>query len=174
MNIAMTKISLLGETSLHQKSMQVDPKDPENIGIIESMIDAMNAHKGVGIAAPQIGINKRIIAFGFEKNTRYPDEPAIPLTVLINPEFEVLNDEMTYGWEGCLSIPKIRGLIGRHQTIRYWGYDVQNQRIEVVASGFHARVVQHEIDHLDGLLFLSRVNDMRNLVHEDRAVASMA
>lgn len=135
--------------------------------IIADMHDTMQAKGGVGIAAPQIGYNVRIIMFGFESNPRYPDEKRIPFTILINPEIEMLSDEMVDGWEGCLSVPGLRGLVPRYKKIRYQGYDLKQRLITRQAEGFHARVLQHECDHLNGILFPQRIKDLRFFGFED-------
>lgn len=135
--------------------------------IVADMHDTMKAKGGVGIAAPQIGYNVRIIMFGFESNARYPNEKPIPFTVLINPVIEILSNELVDGWEGCLSIPGLRGLVPRYQKIQYQGYDLDKQPITRIAEGFHARVLQHECDHLDGILFPRRINDLRFFGFED-------
>lgn len=135
--------------------------------LITNMYDTMQKRGGVGIAAPQIGVNLRVILFGFESNPRYPDEKPVPLTLLINPEIEVLSNELVDGWEGCLSVTGLRGLVPRYHQIRYQGYDEQGQLITQIAEGFHARVVQHECDHLDGILFPERIKNLKNFGFED-------
>lgn len=135
--------------------------------VIDDMADTMKERGGVGIAAPQIGFNIRVIMFGFEKNQRYPNEKPVPFTIVINPEIEVLSNELIDGWEGCLSVPGLRGLVPRYQRIRYWGQDANGQPIERVAEGFHARVVQHECDHLDGILYPERISNLKNFGYED-------
>ncbi len=135
--------------------------------LIQDMKDTMDALGGVGIAAPQIGYNQRVIMFGFEDNHRYPAEDPVPFTVLINPVIKHLSDEMVDAWEGCLSVPGLRGKVGRYQHIEYGGYDPEGRWISRIASGFHARVVQHECDHLDGILYPQRIKDMRFFGFED-------
>lgn len=132
-----------------------------------NMRDTMEAKDGAGISAPQIGCNKRIIMFGFETNKRYPNEKPVPFTILINPKYKALSDETVDGWEGCLSVPCLRGLITRYKKIEYSGYSSDGQLITRVAEGFHARVVQHECDHLDGILFPYKLKDMRLFGYED-------
>lgn len=129
--------------------------------LLADMQDTMLSKGGVGIAAPQIGINERVIMFGFEKNPRYPQEPEIPFTILINPVIEILSLETNEGWEGCLSVPGLRGLVPRYTKIHYRGFDPQGNPISRSAEGFHARVVQHECDHLDGILYPQRIQNMR-------------
>ena len=134
---------------------------PELRALVGDMFDTMAALNGAGLAAPQIGVSQRVVIFGVEANPRYPDAEVVPRTVLINPEIEFLTNEMDEGWEGCLSVPGMRGLVRRYTRLRYRGFDVAGQRIEREAEGFHARVVQHECDHLDGVLYPMRIHDMR-------------
>lgn len=158
----------MGNQQLMSPSVVItDFADAKLKQIVTDMHDTMRAKGGVGIAAPQIGYNVRIIMFGFESNPRYPDEQPIPFTVLINPVIEILSDELEDGWEGCLSIPGLRGLVPRYKKIRYQGYDLDQQPITRVAEGFHARVLQHECDHLDGILYPRRINDLRFFGFED-------
>ncbi|MGL4231952.1 MAG: peptide deformylase [Casimicrobium sp.] len=129
--------------------------------LVADLLDTMKAANGAGIAAPQIGVNLRVVIFGGNgKNPRYPDAPEIPFTVLCNPVLESLSDEKTAGWEGCLSVPGLRGEVPRFERLRYSGLDEKGNRFERVVDGFHARVVQHECDHLDGVLYPRRVEDM--------------
>ncbi|AKQ57136.1 peptide deformylase [Bordetella hinzii] len=127
--------------------------------LIEDMFETMIHAKGVGLAAPQIGVDLQLVIFGFERNPRYPDAPAVPQTVLCNPVITPLSDEMDEGWEGCLSVPGLRGLVPRYRHIRYQGMDPDGRAIDREASDFHARVVQHECDHLIGRLYPSRIRD---------------
>jgi peptide deformylase len=135
--------------------------------LLADMRDTMMALGGVGIAAPQIGVNLRVVIFGFEKSERYPDAKPIPFTVLINPIISPLSNETEDGWEGCLSVPGLRGLVPRYTHIRYIGLGELGIPIDRTVEGFHARVVQHECDHLDGILFPQRVKDMRYFGFED-------
>lgn len=128
--------------------------------LLADMRDTMQALDGVGLAAPQIGVNLRVVIFGVQKNPRYPDVEEVPETVLINPVITVLDEETEDAWEGCLSLPGLRGLVPRFRNIRYQGYDEQGAPIDRTVSGFHARVVQHECDHLDGILYPMRIRDM--------------
>lgn len=132
---------------------------PELQGLLADMFETMQAAGGVGLAAPQIGENLQLVIFGFERSARYPDAPAVPQTVLLNPVIEPLDSEMQEDWEGCLSVPGLRGKVPRHMRIRYRGLDPQGGAIERIAEGFHARVVQHECDHLLGRLYPSRIRD---------------
>lgn len=158
----------MGNAELATPSRPIENfSDPELSRIIEDMQDTMQEKSGVGIAAPQIGYFVRIILFGFEGNKRYPDEAPIPQTLLINPSFDILSDEMVEAWEGCLSVPGLRGLVPRYQKIHYRGYDLQGQKIERTVEGFHARIIQHECDHLDGVLFPQRIKDLKYFGFED-------
>jgi peptide deformylase len=130
--------------------------------LLADMRDTMQALNGAGLAAPQIGVDMRVVIFGVQKNPRYPEAESVPYTVLINPVISVLSDEMIEGWEGCLSVPGLTGLVPRYQHIRYQGYDEKGGLIDREVSGFHARVVQHECDHLDGILYPVRIRDLRN------------
>lgn len=134
---------------------------PELHTLVRDLMDTMQAEDGAGLAAPQIGVGLRVVVFGFDSNSRYPDADAVPETVLINPVIEPLSDEKDDDWEGCLSVPGLRGVVPRYSHIRYSGFDHQGNAIEREARGFHARVVQHECDHLDGILYPQRMTDMR-------------
>ena len=152
-----------GDPVLEKKAETVKEFDtPELHKLVEDMFETMYASKGVGLAAPQIGINLRIVIFGVERNPRYPDAEVVPPTVLINPVISPLSDETEDGWEGCLSVPGMRGLVPRFTHLRYQGFDEFGALIDRTVSGFHARVVQHECDHLDGVLYPMRIVDMRN------------
>lgn len=135
--------------------------------LINDMQDTMKDKGGIGIAAPQIDCNLRVIIFGFENSQRYPNEKPIPFTILINPVIEMLSDETVDGWEGCLSVPGLRGLVPRYKKINYQGYDIDGNTISRTVEGFHARVVQHEYDHIDGILFPRRIKDMKFFGFED-------
>jgi peptide deformylase len=158
----------LGNKQLAAPSLLVDNfATPDLLELIKDMQDTMKEKGGVGIAAPQIGCNKRVIMFGFDKSERYPNEKPIPFTVLINPVIEILSDETVDGWEGCLSVPGLRGLVPRYKKIQYNGYDPEGNLISRIAEDFHARVIQHECDHIDGILFPQRIKDMRFFGFED-------
>ena len=131
----------------------------ELLALIDDMNDTMAAANGAGLAAPQIGVDLRLVIFGVEHSERYPDAPPVPRTVLLNPVIEPLGDALEEGWEGCLSVPGLRGVVPRLARIRYRGVDAHGRPIEREAEGFHARVVQHESDHLDGVLYPMRVRD---------------
>ncbi len=136
---------------------------PELHALIADMFDTMEAANGAGLAAPQIGVDLQLVIFGFAKSERYPDAPPVPRTVLINPRITPLSDEEEEGWEGCLSVPGLRGVVPRFARIRYRGFDPLGQPIEREAEGFHARVVQHECDHLIGRLYPTRMRDLTQL-----------
>ena len=131
--------------------------------LVADMHDTMVAANGAGLAAPQIGVDLQLVIFGFQHNERYPEAPPLPLTVLLNPQITPLSDEEVDGWEGCLSVPGLRGRVPRWARIRYTGFDLQGQLIEREADGFHARVVQHECDHLIGRLYPTRMRDLSQL-----------
>lgn len=159
----------MGDPLLFEVSRPVKESDIPELGdLVQDLIDTMEAADGAGLAAPQIGVMKRVVIFGFEKNERYPDAEAVPFTVLINPKLELLGDDIQYGWEGCLSVPGMRGVVPRSQNLRYRGFTLEGGRIDRTVSGFHARVVQHECDHLDGILYPMRIEDMRNFGFEDQ------
>ncbi|OZI64399.1 peptide deformylase [Bordetella genomosp. 11] len=136
---------------------------PELHALVQDMFDTMKHAKGAGLAAPQIGVDLQVVTFGFERNERYPDEKPVPQIVLCNPIITPLSDDKEDGWEGCLSVPGLRGLVPRHTHIRYTGYDPTGKMIEREARGFHARVVQHECDHLIGRLYPTRMTDLTKL-----------
>lgn len=127
--------------------------------LIADMFDTMLDAGGVGLAAPQIGVDLQLVIFGFDQSERYPDAPAVPRTILLNPMITPLSQDMDEGWEGCLSVPGLRGVVSRYTLIRYQGLDPKGERIDCNAEGFHARVVQHECDHLIGRLYPSRITD---------------
>jgi peptide deformylase len=133
---------------------------PELAALLEDMRDTMAHLNGAGLAAPQIGVGLRVVIFGVHANPRYPDAEEVPDTVLINPVLEPIGDAMTEGWEGCLSVPGMRGLVPRYERLRYRGFDAAGTPIDRTVSGFHARVVQHEVDHLDGILYPRRIRDL--------------
>ena len=158
--MAIQAVLRMGHPLLNQRAEEVrDFNTPELDNLIADMFDTMHAEDGVGLAAPQIGVSLRVVVFGFDDNPRYPDAPSVPRAVLINPEIESLDDTTEQGWEGCLSVPGMRGLVPRYTRIRYSGFDARGEAINVDADGFHARVVQHECDHLDGILYPQRIRD---------------
>jgi peptide deformylase len=151
----------MGDERLWQRSAPVSRFDtPELHQLLADMRDTMAALNGAGLAAPQIGVALRVVIFGVQHNSRYPDAESVPETVLINPLITPLGDEIEEGWEGCLSVPGLRGLVPRHAQIRYQGRDEYGALIDRSVGGFHARVVQHECDHLDGILYPMRITDL--------------
>lgn len=140
---------------------------PELDSLVQDMLDTMTEADGAGLAANQIGILKRVVIFGFDKNPRYPGRDPIPLTILVNPEIQVVGDEVKEDWEGCLSVPGMRGWVPRPHRVIYRGFNPLGQLIEKEVEGFHARVVQHECDHLDGILYPQRILDMRKFGYEE-------
>lgn len=140
---------------------------PELRELIADMEDTMRALNGAGLAAPQIGVGLRVVIFGLTSNPRYPDAEPVPRTVLVNPLITPLDEELEDGWEGCLSVPGMRGLVPRHLRLRYSGFDAEGNAIVRTAEGFHARVVQHECDHLDGVLYPMRIRDLRSFGFAD-------
>ncbi|MEM9244090.1 MAG: peptide deformylase [Pseudomonadota bacterium] len=161
----------MGDARLYQKSVPVaDFNSPELAELIDDMLDTMQARDGVGIAAPQIGVFQRVIVMGFEKNPRYPTFKPVPLTTLINLQWEALSDEKVFAWEGCLSVPGVRAIIPRYRKIRYSAYDLKGNKTTVEAEGAIARIIQHECDHIDGILFPQRVIDIRHLAVESEVM----
>ena len=136
---------------------------PELATLVADMQDTMLDANGAGLAAPQIGVDLQLVIFGFQRNERYPDAPPVPMTVLINPQITPIGDAMVDGWEGCLSVPGLRGEVPRFARIRYTGFDLQGRPVDRKVDGFHARVVQHECDHLIGRLYPTRMTDLTKL-----------
>lgn len=166
--MAVKPVSKLGNQQLATPSVLVTAfSTPELRALVQDMKDTMKEKGGVGIAAPQIGCNYRVIIFGFDHSERYPNEKPVPFTVLVNPQIEILSDDITERWEGCLSVPGLRGRVQRYKKIKYSGFDVDGNPISRVAEDFHARMLQHECDHLDGILFPQRIKDMTLFGFED-------
>ena len=158
--MAIRPILRIGDPRLREVSAPVDEFDtPELHDLVHDMFDTMAAADGAGLAAPQIGVLKRVMIFGVDATPRYPDVEAVPSTVLVNPEFKVLGESMGGFWEGCLSVPGMRGYVERPAHIQYRGFDQYGNPIEREATGFHAIVFQHEYDHLDGILYPDRLAD---------------
>jgi peptide deformylase len=158
--MAVREILKMGDPRLLRVARPVERFDtPELAALIGDMVDTMRAAQGVGLAAPQIGVDLALVIFGFEHNDRYPEAPPVPHTVLLNPRVTPLSTEQEDGWEGCLSLPGLRGLVPRFTRVRYTGCDPSGTPIEREAEGFHARVVQHECDHLNGTLYPMRMRD---------------
>jgi peptide deformylase len=140
---------------------------PELENLLADMRETMRDLNGAGLAAPQIGVGLRIVIFGFEQNPRYPEADSVPFTVLINPVLTPVGEEQDEGWEGCLSVPGMRGLVPRYRNLRYVGFDAAGAPIDRTVSDFHARVVQHEADHLDGILYPRRIRDLTKFGFND-------
>jgi len=165
--MAIQPVLRLGDPRLLQTASEVSEfNTPELDALIEDMLDTMHAENGAGLAAPQIGVGLRVVVFGFETNSRYPEAETVPQTILINPVITPIisdnnSDARTIdredGWEGCLSVPGMRGVVSRYKHIQYCGFNPQGEEIEVMAKDFHARVVQHECDHLDGIIYTHRL-----------------
>ena len=159
--MAIRDILKMGNPDLLKVSEPVDFKKDDLTTLIEDMKETMKANDGAGLAAPQIGVFKRLVIFGFDTNDRYPEADSVPFTVLINPIITPLSDEQENGWEGCLSVPGLRGVVPRYTHIKYEGYDAEGNKLEREVEDFHARVVQHECDHLDGILYPMKIEDYR-------------
>lgn len=158
--MAVREVLKMGAASLMQRSREVSEfGTPELRALIEDMQDTMRALNGAGLAAPQIGVNLRVVVFEVRNNPRYPDAAPVPLTVLVNPLLTPLAGDMEEDWEGCLSVPGLRGKVPRFTRLRYQGRDAEGRLIDRTVEGFHARVVQHEVDHLDGVLYPMRVKN---------------
>ncbi|HXT02719.1 MAG TPA: peptide deformylase [Casimicrobiaceae bacterium] len=150
----------MGDPRLTERSLELERVGTSELAVLlEDLRDTMRAQDGAGLAAPQIGVGLRVVIFGVERNARYPDVDPVPYTELINPVVTPLSDEIEEGWEGCLSVPGLRGVVPRFRRVRYRGLDPGGAVIEREVEGFHARVVQHECDHLDGILYPMRVRD---------------
>lgn len=163
----------MGHPLLRQVAPAVTRFDSALGALLADMDDTMRSLNGAGIAAPQIGVSLRVVIFEVQENPRYPDVSPIPYTVLVNPQLRPVGDELEEGWEGCLSVPGMRGLVPRFRRLHYRGLDANGAPIERTVEGFHARVVQHEVDHLDGILYPQRVRDLRNFGFEDALAGQM-
>lgn len=162
------EILKMGDPRLLRVAKPVDRfGTPELRELIADMFETMHAAGGVGLAAPQIGVDLQLVIFGFDRNARYPEAPAVPRTILLNPLIEPLSDAMEEGWEGCLSVPGLRGVVERRSSIRYTGFDPDGAPIDRIVEGFHARVVQHECDHLNGILYPMRITDFSRFGYAD-------
>ncbi|PVZ71892.1 peptide deformylase [Pelagibaculum spongiae] len=166
--MAVRRILRMGDPLLRRQAREVeDPTSADIKLLIQDMLDTMRHYDGAGLAAPQIGIDLQLVIFGFEHNPRYPDQPAIPQTILINPMITPTSQEKFEDWEGCLSLPGIRGQVPRFHQIHYYGLDKNGNKVENEVSGFHARVIQHECDHLEGRLFPDRMTSLETLGFEE-------
>ena len=159
--MTVREVLRMGHPVLRERAKPVeDLGSPELKQLVADMTETMKAKNGAGLAAPQIGVGRRVVIFGVEKNPRYPHAEEVPFTVLVNPRITMLTKEVEEDWEGCLSVPGMRGIVPRYTKLRYTGFDADGNPIDRVAEGFHARVVQHECDHLDGILYPQRMTDM--------------
>ena len=150
----------MGDPRLLEQAAAVEKfGTPELLALLGDMQDTMRALDGAGLAAPQIGVGLQVVIFGIEHNPRYPDAETVPQTILINPVLAPVGNDIEEGWEGCLSVPGMRGVVPRHARLRYRGFDQYGNDIEREVGGFHARVVQHECDHLLGILYPMRIRD---------------
>jgi peptide deformylase len=173
--MAIRPVLRMGDARLLQRAEPVSSFGSEELrALLADMRDTMQALNGAGLAAPQIGVGLRVVIFGVQKNPRYPDAEEVPETVLINPSIMELEETIKDDWEGCLSLPGMRGLVPRFQNIRYQGYDEHGARIDRTASGFHARVVQHECDHLDGILYPMRIRDITKFGYTEELFTGQA
>jgi peptide deformylase len=163
----------MGEPLLLRVAAEVTRFDAQLHELVSDMDDTMRALSGAGIAAPQIGVSARVVIFELKDNPRYPHITPVPYTVLVNPLVTPLTAEQDEGWEGCLSVPGMRGLVPRYRRLRYRGFDQHGAPIDRTVEGFHARVVQHEVDHLDGILFPQRVRDLRDFGFEEALAGRM-
>ncbi|HXO64641.1 MAG TPA: peptide deformylase [Steroidobacteraceae bacterium] len=171
--MAVRPVLKMGDPLLRAVAAPVTRFDDELVSLVADMDETMRHLSGAGIAAPQIGVSLRVVIFELKDNPRYPHLTPVPYTVLVNPQLTPLGTEEDEGWEGCLSVPGMRGLVPRFRRLRYQGFDVKGAPLERTVEGFHARVVQHEVDHLDGILFPQRVRDLRNFGFEDALAGRM-
>jgi peptide deformylase len=166
--MAVRKVLKMGHPLLREVAAPVARFDtPELHRLVLDMDETMRSLNGAGLAAPQIGIGLRVVIFEVNANPRYPEVEPVPYTVLVNPVLTPLGEEMDEGWEGCLSVPGLRGLVPRYRRLHYQGRDARGNHVDRTVDGFHARVVQHEVDHLDGILYPQRIRDLRNLGFEE-------
>jgi peptide deformylase len=171
--MAIRPILRLGNPVLRQVAAPVAQLGTAELReLVHDMLETMRANDGAGLAAIQIGVLQRVVVFELTANPRYPDAEPVPLTVLVNPTVEPLGEERDLGWEGCLSVPGMRGLVPRYRRVRYRGFDELGRPIDRTVTDFHARVVQHETDHLDGILYPQRIEDMTAFGFQDELVAS--
>jgi len=171
--VSIRPVLKMGEPFLLRVAAPVTRFDAQLQELVADMDDTMRALSGAGLAAPQIGVSARVVIFELKDNPRYPHITPVPYTVLVNPLVTPLTAEQDEGWEGCLSVPGMRGLVPRYRRLRYRAFDQYGAPLERTVEGFHARVVQHEVDHLDGILFPQRVRDMRDFGFEDALAARM-
>ena len=166
--MAEQRVLKMGDPRLNRVAQPIEAFDTEELhALVRDLWDTMAARSGAGIAAPQIGVNLRVVVFAMQVNPRYPNADPVPETVLINPVLTPVDEAQEYGWEGCLSVPGMRGNVPRYKRLRYTGFDAHGNVIDREVDGFHARVVQHECDHLDGILYPMRVTDFKDFGFED-------
>ncbi|MBX9895998.1 MAG: peptide deformylase [Nitrosomonas sp.] len=166
--MAIKPVLKMGEPLLLQTAKPIEQFDTAELhALIQDMEDTMESLNGAGLAAPQIGVSLQVVIFGFDHNPRYPRAEEVPFTVLINPKLMPLSDDKEDDWEGCLSVPGMRGVVPRYKQLRYQGFDQYGKTIDRTVSGFHARVVQHECDHLQGILYPMRIQDFRQFGFTD-------
>ncbi len=169
--MTIRRILHLGDPDLHRPCAPVQAFGSAQLqALLQDLWDSMVARNGAGLAAPQIGVSQRVVVFAVDTNPRYPDAEPVPPTVLINPVIEALGEATESAWEGCLSIPGMRGLVPRFAAVRYRGFDPEGRPLEQIVSGFHARVVQHECDHLDGILYPQRMSDLSQFGFDDELI----
>jgi peptide deformylase len=164
--MAVLKVARLGHPVLRKVAEPVSPeaiRSPDIQRLIDDMFETMEDHDGAGLAAPQVHVSRRIVIYGVEHNPRYPDAEPVPMTVLVNPRLKPVGTEQDEDWEGCLSVPDLRGMVPRYTTVRVEASDRDGRPLGFTATGFHARVVQHECDHLDGRVYLDRMRSMETL-----------
>ena len=171
--MAVRPVLKMGDPLLREVAQPVARFDAQLAALVADMDETMRHLNGAGIAAPQIGVSARVVIFELEDNPRYPHLTPVPYTVLVNPQLTPLTQEEEEGWEGCLSVPGMRGLVPRFTRLRYQGFDLNGTPIDRTVEGFHARVVQHEVDHLDGILFPQRVRDLRYFGFEEALAGHM-
>ena len=171
--MAVLPVLRMGNPLLLQRATEVTNFNSSELDqLIINMLDTMHSEDGAGLAAPQIGVSQRVVVFGFEQNPRYPEEAPVPATILINPIIKIVDHYQETGWEGCLSVPGLRGKVARYRSIEYRGYDAKGAESCTMATGFHARIVQHECDHLDGILYPQRMQDLKHLGYIDELISS--
>jgi len=171
--MAVRTVLKMGHPVLRQVAAPVERFDGELAALVSDMDETMRSLSGAGIAAPQVGVSLRVVIFELRENPRYPHVSPVPYTVLVNPVLTPLGKEQDEGWEGCLSVPGMRGLVPRFHRLRYQGFDLHGMPIDRTVEGFHARVVQHEVDHLDGILYPQRIRDMQSFGFEDALTGQM-
>lgn len=166
--MSILKVPRLGHPVLRRQARPVPVEAigaPEVQRLVDDMVETMHEYAGVGIAAPQVHESLRIIVLESAANARYPDKPVVPLAAYVNPELTILGEEREEDWEGCLSVPDLRGMVPRAARVRLEAYDREGQRVTLEAAGWHARILQHECDHIDGRVFLDRMRDLSTLAH---------